>query len=420
MATHPADPDRLTIERIFREEAGRALATVARITGDLDVAEDAVQDAFLIALRVWPERGTPPAPGAWITTTARNRALDRLRREQRRPAKERAATDPDETMHEDAYDDEVHPVPDDQLRLIFTCCHPALAPAARVGLTLRLVCGLTTDQIARAFLEPVPTIAQRLSRAKAKIRHAGIPLRVPPAELLPERLPGVLACIYLVFTEGYAATDGDRLIRRELCDEAIRLATLVADLLPGEPEAAGLLALLLFQDSRRDTRQSPEGALVLLEDQDRQRWDPARISAGQQRLEQALALRRPGRYQLEAAIAAEHARAATWEDTDWPTIAALYAELTRVAPSPVVELNRAVAVSYAEGAAAGLALLDTIADDRRLAMLHRLPAVRADLLRRAGRRQDALDAYREALTMARTAPETQLLRDRLMELGGSP
>lgn len=414
------DVDHRTIDRIFREESGRALATVARIIGDLDLAEDAVQEAFVIALRVWPERGTPAAPGAWITTTARNRAIDRLRREQRRSAKERSATDPADRAQTGTHEDEVHPVPDDQLRLMFTCCHPALSPAAQVALTLRLVSGLTTEEVARAFLTPVPTIAQRLSRAKAKIRHARIPLRVPPADLLPERLPGVLACIYLVFTEGYAATHGDRLIRRELCNEAIRLTTLVTDLLPNEPEASGLLALLLFQDSRRETRQSDTGALVVLEDQDRQRWDHDRIAAGQQRLEQALALSRPGRYQLEAAIAAEHARATTWEDTDWPTIATLYTELHRIAPSPVVELNHAVAISYAQDIAAGLALLDTISDDRRLALSHRLPAVRADLLRRAGRQQDAIAAYREALTKARSTPEAQLLHDRLTELGGSP
>jgi RNA polymerase sigma-70 factor, ECF subfamily len=403
------------------------LATLARQLGDLDAAEDAVQEAFAEAMRTWPRRGVPDNPGAWITTTARNRAMDRVRRESRRAAKENAA------MATGA-DPEPGGVPaplvpstgaaaagqpaDDQLRLIFTCCHPALASAAQVALTLRLVCGLQTVEIARAFLQPEATVAQRMVRAKAKIRTAAIPFRVPPAHLLPERLPPVLACIYLVFSEGYAATTGDELVRRELCDEAIRLGRLVVELMPDEPEARGLLALLLMQDSRRDARVSIEGALVLLEDQDRRIWDHDRIAEGTAELERALLRRRPGPYQLQAAIAGLHATASSWANTDWPQIAALYAELARVAPSPVVELNRAVAVAFTEGPAAALDVVDAVADDPRLARTHLLPATRADLLRRLGRRHEAADAYRAALPLARTAPERAFLERRLDEVAG--
>jgi RNA polymerase sigma-70 factor, ECF subfamily len=305
---------------------------------------------------------------------------------------------------------------DDQLRLIFTCCHPALAPAAQVALTLRLVCGLQTVEIARAFLQPEATVAQRLVRAKAKIRTAAIPFRVPPAHLLPARLPPVLACIYLVFSEGYAATTGDELVRRELCDEAIRLGRLVVQLMPDEPEARGLLALLLMQDSRRDTRVSVEGDLVLLEDQDRSTWDHDRIAEGTAELERALLRRRPGPYQLQAAIAGLHATASSWGNTDWPQIAALYAELARMAPSPVVELNRAVAVAFTDGPAVALGVVDAIADDPRLARTHLLPATRADLLRRLGRWDEAAAAYRVALAMARTGPERAFLQRRLDEV----
>jgi len=310
----------------------------------------------------------------------------------------------------------VEPVDDDQLRLVFTCCHPALAPAAQVGLTLRLVCGLQTSEIARAFLQPEPTVAQRLSRAKAKIRTAAIPFRVPPAHLLPERLPSVLACAYLVFTEGYVATEGDDLIRRELCDEGIRLARLVVALMPDEPEARGLLALLLLQDSRRAARLSAGGEIVLLEDQDRSEWDRARIAEGRAELDRAWRAGPPGPYRLQAAIAAEHARAPAWADTGWDRIAALYGALAELAPSPVVELNRAVAVSFADGPAAGLAVLDAVAGDPRLARGHQLAATRADLLRRLGRDDDAAAAYRDALTRARTAPERAFLRRRLAGL----
>jgi RNA polymerase sigma-70 factor (ECF subfamily) len=402
------------VERAFREESGRALATLARLLGDLGAAEDAVQEAFVEALRTWPERGIPDRPGAWITTTARNRAIDRARREADRGAREQAAAPPSPVAPPP--DPEVEPVDDDQLRLIFTCCHPALAPAAQVGLTLRLVCGLQTAEIARAFLQPEPTVAQRLSRAKAKIRTAKIPFRVPPAHLLPERLPSVLACAYLVFTEGYAATGGDALIRHELCYEGVRLARLVVGLMPDEPEARGLLALILLQDSRRPARLSDSGDLVLLEDQDRGRWDRRRITEGLAQLDRAGRQGPPGPYQLQAAIAAEHARAGSWPATDWPRIAELYTVLAERAPSPVVELNRAVAVSFADGPEAALAVLEPVAADPRLARGHQLSAIRADFLRRLGRREEAAADYRTALARARTAPERAFLSRRLDDL----
>jgi RNA polymerase sigma-70 factor, ECF subfamily len=309
-------------------------------------------------------------------------------------------------------------VADDQLRLIFTCCHPALAPPAQVGLTLRLVCGLQTAEIARAFLQPEPTVAQRLSRAKAKIRAAAIPFRVPPAHLLPERLPPVLACVYLVFTEGYAATAGDALIRRELCDEAIRLARSLEQLMPDEPEARGLLALLLLQDSRRAARLSGAGDLVLLADQDRRAWDQATIEEGRAHLARASRAGAAGPYTLQAAIAAEHARARSWEATDWPAIADLYDTLARTAPSPVVELNRAIAVSFADGPEAGLARLDALEGEPRLARSSGLPAARADMHRRLGQRAEAAVAYAEARARARTTPERDYYERRLRELGG--
>lgn len=347
----------------------------------------------------------PRSPGAWITTVAHNRALDHLRREARRPGREEAAV----REMPDPAAPELSPVADDQLRLLFTCCHPALAPEARVALTLRLVCGLQTPEIARAFLVPVPTVAQRLVRAKSKVRTAGIPFRLPPAALLPQRVPAVLACVYLVFSEGYAATAGDDLVRHELCDEGVRLARLVAELLPGEAEAHGLLALTLLHDSRRPARVAPGGGLVLLEDQDRTRWDAARITAGLA----ALARAGDGPYGLQAAIAAAHATAPDWPSTDWPRIAALYGALAQVVPSPVVELNRAVAVARAQGPAAGLVLLERVAGDPRLARTHLLPATRADLLRRLGRRADAAAAYRAALSLVATAPERAFLQRRL-------
>ncbi len=400
------------------------LATLARLLGDLSLAEDAVQEAFVESLRSWPDRGVPRNPGAWITTTARNRAIDRARREAARDRKEvaavRALSNPDPDPEPDPPPPaEPHAVDDDRLRLVFTCCHPALAPPAQVALTLRLVCGLQTPEIARAFLQPEATVARRLVRAKAKVRDAVIPLRVPPPHLLPERVPFVLACVYLVFSEGYAATAGDALVRHELCDEGIRLARLVVELMPDEAEARGLLALTLLQDSRRAARLSTDGDLMLLEHQDRSRWDHDRIAEGTAELERALLRRRPGPYQLQAAIAGLHANAPSWAGTDWPQIASLYAELARVAPSPVVELNRAVAVAFIDGPAAGLAVVDAVADDARLARTHLLPATRADLLRRLGSRAEAAEAYRDALALVGTAPERTFLERRLSEVTGT-
>jgi RNA polymerase sigma-70 factor (ECF subfamily) len=409
------------VDRLFREEQGRAVATLIRVTGDFDLAEEAVQDAFIRALETWPERGVPDNPGAWITTTARNRAIDRLRRRQRSVDKiealgretaveqELAAIDP--TPVEDAM-----PIADDRLRLIFTCCHPALAMEARVALTLRTLGGLTTPEIARAFLVPEPTLAQRLVRAKKKIRDAGIPYRVPPAELLPERLDGVLRVLYLVFNEGYAASSGDELIRRELCAEAIRLARVVVSLLPGEPEALGLLALMLLHDARRDARVGGDGELILLDDQDRGRWDAARISEGQALIEEALEARRPGPYQVQAAIAALHDEAVIPTETDWAQIASLYATLQQMAPSPVVELNLAAAVAMADGPAIGLAMMDGIAATGELDAYPYLHSARADLLRRLERWSEAATAYERALELTTNAPERAFLESRLAEV----
>jgi RNA polymerase sigma-70 factor (ECF subfamily) len=424
------DDARAAVERAFRAEAGRAIATLTRLFGDLSTAEDAVQEAFVDALRTWPARGTPDRPGAWITTTARNRALDRMRREARRPAKERAAGHPVPVGDDAAStvvapgraanhlgdEDEIVPVDDDRLRLMFTCCHPALAPAAQVALTLRLVCGLHASEIARAFLQPEATVYQRLTRAKAKIRATNIPFRVPPARLLGERLPPVLACVYLVFSEGYAATGGEELVRRELCAEGTRLARLLVELMPEEPEVRGLLALVLLQDSRRAARVGPDGELVLLDQQDRSRWDADRIAEGRAHLARSMRAGNPGPYRLQAAIAAAHATAPTWEATDWARIAALYGQLARRMPSPVVELNRAVAVAFADGPAAGLAVVDAVAGDPRLARTHMLPATRADLLRRLGRHAEAADAYRSALALVGTSTERAFLAGRLAEV----
>jgi RNA polymerase sigma-70 factor, ECF subfamily len=369
----------------------------------------------------------PRNPGAWITTTARNRAIDRLRR--RRTLLEKtetlrrdadvdadAVTDPALAALESMGGDEEMPLVDDRLRLIFTCCHPALAMDARVALTLRTLGGLTTPEIARAFLVPEPTLAQRLVRAKRKIRDAGIPYRVPPADLLPERLEGVLQVLYLVYNEGHTASSGDELVRRELCAEAIRLARLLASLMPDEPETLGLLALMLLHDARREARTSAEGDLVLLDDQDRSRWDRARIEEGRELVERALLARRPGPYQLQAAIAALHDEAETPGATDWPQIALLYRELMALTPSPVVELNLAVAVAMSEGSALGLALVDGLAADGRLDDYVYLHATRADLLRRLDRRSEAATAYRRAIVLATNATERRFLERRLAEV----
>ena len=391
--------------------------------GDFDLAEEAVQDAFIVALETWPTRGIPTNPGAWITTTARNRAIDRLRRARVLRDKtealgresvveaELAAIEPDDGTGED----DAMPIVDDRLRLIFTCCHPALPMDARVALTLRTFGGLTTPEIARAFLVPEPTLAQRLVRAKRKIRDAGIPYRVPPVELLPERLDGVLRVLYLVFNEGYAATSGDALIRRELCAESIRLARIVVSMLPEEPEAIGLLALLLLHDARREARVGADGQIVLLEDQDRARWDRGRIEEGTALVERAMAFGRPGPYQIQAAIAALHDEASTASATDWRQIVALYAALVRIDPSPVVQLNLAAAVAMADGPASGLALMDAIDASGELAGYSYLASARADLLRRLGRWSEAANAYEAALEGTSNAAERSFLERRLAD-----
>jgi RNA polymerase sigma-70 factor, ECF subfamily len=409
----------------FREEHGRAVATLIRVLGDFDLAEEAVADAYVIALERWPADGVPGNPGAWITTTARNRAIDRIRRARRfaeraevlaRDAAFDAAQR--EAALQAAAEDEMHPIPDDQLRLIFTCCHPALAPEASIALTLRTLGGLTTPEIARAFLVPEPTLAQRLVRAKKKIRDAGISYEVPPADRLAERLEPVLRVLYLVFNEGYDATTGDALIRHELCAEAIRLARLVAGLLPGEPEVLGLLALMLLTDARRSARIGPGGELVRLEDQDRGRWDAARVEEGRALVRRALGEGRVGPYQLQAAIAAVHDEAATAADTDWPQILGLYEVMTRIAPSPVVALNRAVALAMVAGPAAGLAAIDALGTDPSMGEYRFFHAARADLLRRLGRWAEAAAAYDRALALEPNAPERAFLEGRRHEVRG--
>ena len=406
------------VDRVFREEAGRVVAGLIRATGDFDLAEESVQDAFITALEHWTVDGLPPNPGAWIATAARRKAIDRLRRSKRLAQKVEAlgqlmAVESGDSSGASTLMTDRQAVEDDRLRLIFTCCHPALAPDAQVALTLRLLGGLRTPEIARAFLVPEATLAQRLVRAKRKIRDAAIPYRVPPPELLPERLGSVLHVVYLVFNEGYSATAGASLVRLELTSEAIRLGRVLVELMPGEPEALGLLALLLIQDSRREARQTTEGELVLLRDQDRGRWDTARIAEGLAVLERASFLGSPGPYQLQAAIAAVHARARSAGATDWPRIVSLYDLLLALLPSPVVALNRAVAVSMAAGPERGLAIVDELVEGGELGQYHLLHSTRAELLRRLGRHAEASIEFKRALELATNEVDRRYLAKRL-------
>jgi len=404
------------LDSVYRAESGRILATLIRLLGDFDLAEDAMQDAFAAALDRWPKDGAPANPRAWLVSAGRFKAIDALRRRARFDASQDKIAEELEAQSNEAMGLDDESVEDDRLRLIFTCCHPALAPEARVALTLREVCGLTTEEIARAFLTTPPTLAQRIVRAKAKIRDERIPYQVPSPAELPERLGAVLHVIYLVFNEGYSASSGATLTRADLSGEAIRLGRLLNALLP-EPEVIGLLALMLLQESRRAARTSPSGEIILLENQNRSLWNPEQITEGVALVERALLSRRFGPYTLQAAIAALHSEAATAAATDWPQIVALYSMLARAAPSPVVELNRAVAVAMRDGPEAGLKLIDDILRRGELADYHLAHSAKADLCRRLGRTAEARSSYEKALALTQLEPERRFLQNRLRELG---
>jgi RNA polymerase sigma-70 factor (ECF subfamily) len=409
----------MEIESVYREERPRALATLIRLVGDFDLAEDSLQEAFAAALEQWPSSGVPRNPRAWLVSAARHKAIDRLRREKTLAAKQAEIAYLSETAVP-APDLEEEPFTDDLMRLIFTCCHPALALEAQVALTLKTLCGLSVEEIARAFLVPAATMAQRLVRAKVKIRAARIPYEVPGRDVRAERLDGVLRVVYLVFNEGYAATSGEALVRRELCHEAIRLGRLLRDLLPEASETAGLLALMLLHDSRRAARLDPSGEIVTLEDQDRALWDRGEIAEGQALAEEALRRGGAGFYALQAAIAALHAQAARAEQTDWPQIAALYVLLLRLHPSPVVALNHAAAVAMGERLDRGLRLVEQLEAEGELEGYHLLPAAKADILRRLGRPAEAAAAYERALELVTHDAERRYLQRRLKQVRGEP